>query len=187
MGVVDFFRTKFSKGGIKVALTVPKDFRWDDESIPVTVTLTGHKTESSTVMPMIFVVEDVVESSGSNEDGPSYGSRVRISWQRDGDINLAPGEDITLQVPIRIASAVEDHAGAQASHKETIKDTSVGRFIGAASKLGLSLGSMTDPRDIRDYRISVQARAMGVQNPAKASKKIRQGGAFHMNKPTLGW
>ena len=187
MGVLNFFKTKFSKGGIKVTLTVPKDFRWDDESIPVTVELTGHKSESRTVMPLIFLVEDVVESSKADNDGPSYGSRVRTIWQRDGDTNLAPGQSITLQIPILLAPAAEEHAAVQASQKEAFQDTKVGRFMGAASKLGVGFGSMTDPRDIRDYRISVEARAMGNQNPARASKKIRQGGAFHMNKPRVGF
>ncbi len=186
MGIFDFFKTTFSKGGVKVALTAPKEFEWDDESIPVTVTLTGHKSESRTIMPLIFLVEDVIESTQADDDGPSYGSRVRVSWQREGDINLAPGQSVTLQVPIRLAPGAEEHAAAQAS-KETIQDTTVGRFLDAAGKLGLSFGSMADPRDIRDYRVSVEARAMGTQNPAKASKKIRQGGAFHMNRPKMGF
>lgn len=187
MGIFDFFKTKFSKGGIKVTLTAPKDFRWDDESIPVTVTLTGHKSEPRTIMPLNFMVEDVIESSRADDDSPAYGSRVRISWQREGDTNLNPGQSITLQVPILLAPAAEEHAAGQASQKEAIQDTTVGRFMGAASKVGLSFGSMADPRDIREYRVSVEARAMGNQSPARASKKIRQGGTFHVNKPKLGF
>ncbi len=188
MGFIDFVKATFSKGGIKISMTAPKDFRWGDETIPVTVTLTGHKTEARTIMPLGFVVED--EMAGSQADGdnsPTFGSRVRIHWQREGAIDLAPGQSVTLDVPISLTPAAEEHAATQTAQEEAIQDTTVGRFLGAASKLGVSFGSMTDPRDIRDYRVTVHALARGTKNPAKASRKIRQGGAFRVNRPRVGF
>lgn len=188
MGFIDWVKGLFDKGGIKVKLVVPKDFNWGDATIPVSVTLTGHKSEPRTVGSLGFMVEDVFgdgKSRSSDSNQSEFGQRVRIEWEREGSIDLAPGQTITLDVPIMLNS--QEHEEAMQAVQESIEGTKVGKFLGAASRMGMSFGVMTDPSEIRSFRITVLAFAEGARNAAKHSRQIRQGGAFKIMKPKLSF
>ena len=186
MGIMDWVKGVFDKGGIKVRLSVPKDFRWGDDTIPVAVTLTGHKSEPRMLGSLGFIVEDVLgDGRQDNEAGSqsNFGRRVRIAWEREGVLELAPGQTMTLNVPVRLNT--QEHEEAQQAVRESLEGTAVGGLLGAASKMGASFGAMTDPSQIRSYRITVLARADGAKNAATHSRQIRQGGAFKVMKPKL--
>ncbi len=184
MGFFDFVKATFSKGGIKVRLAVPKQFTWGDASIPVTVTLTGHKSEPRTITALGFTVEDEQaelthekvdhQQHGLDNKQVHYGNRVRVVWEREGSINLAPGETITLEVPVALTPGYEFPA-AQVVLDEQIPDTTMGRVLRAAKRMALSFAQGTDPSQISKYLVTVHARVEGAKNVAAHSRPIRQG------------
>lgn len=182
MGFFDFLKETFSKGGIKVRLAVPKNFVWGDEAIVSTVTLTGHKTEPRTVTSLIFELEDELEEEkhkDQNQSHTQFGTRVRVFWEREGTIELAPGQTVTLEVPFVVAPEQEQEAVATA--EEALEGTKLGRFVGAAGRLGIKFGMVTDPSHIRDYRVTVQAPVDGANKAARHSRPIQQGSGWRMN------
>ncbi len=116
MGLFDAVKKAFDTGGIKVGLDAPKDFRWSDASIPVTVTLTGHKAEPRTVTALEFKLEE------DEDDTPgTTGSRTRVttggggglSYTRTETIELQPSQVVTVevQVPLKPDEAATKEAG----------------------------------------------------------------------------
>lgn len=182
MGFFDFLKSTFSKGGIKVRLAVPKSFNWGDQTINSTVTLTGHKTEPRTVTSLIFELEDELgeeETKIKDDSQTEFGTRVRVMWEREGAIDLAPGQTVTLEVPFVVAPEQEPEMAATA---EQAKDgTRIGRFVGAAGRLGIKFGMVTEPSNIPFYRVTVQAPVDGANNAAQHSRPIRQGSGFYMS------
>lgn len=185
MGFIDWVKGLFDKGGIKVKLAVPKDFTWGDETIPVSVTLTGHKTEPRTVMALGFIVEDERENNASEKTHSSdseYGQRVRIEWEREGVINLAPGQTTTLEVPVMISSQEEEEAWKAVD--DQLQESKIGRMASKAGTFAKKFGMLDDPAKIRRYRITVHALAEGANHAATHSQDIRQGGAFKFGMTT---
>lgn len=75
MAWLDSLRNKFDNGGIGLQLDSPNRFRWADGEIPVTVTVTGHKTEPRTIYGLHFVVsenEPSDDSSSTTNSGSKY-------------------------------------------------------------------------------------------------------------------
>ena len=181
MGLFDFFKDKFSTGGIKVRLAVPKKFIWGDKTIMCTVTLTGHKAEPRTVTSLIFELEDELgQEETQNKDvvHPEFGTRVRVMWEREGTIQLAPGQNVTLEIPFIVA---EEESGATSGAAEQEGGTRLGKFASAAGRLAPKLGLVTDPGRIPLYRVTVQAPEQGANNVARHSRPIRQGTGFSIN------
>ena len=174
MGFMDWVKGVFDKGGIKVRLSVPDEFTWGDESILVTVALTGHKAEPRMIGSLGFVVEDILgDGRESSDDGQSnFGRRVRIEWERAGVLELAPGQTMTINVPVQLNP--HEHEAARQSVRDSMEGTSVGGFLGAVSQMGASFGVMADPGEIPNYRITVLARAAGANNAATHAHRIRQ-------------
>lgn len=166
MGFFDSLKSRFDKGGIRVELVVPKEFEWGDETIPVTVTLTGHESEPRRVELLRFTVEDELESEMADALDASespYGRRVRLAWERDGAIDLAPAQTVAVDVPLplMVQSALENER--------------LGRASDASGLLGLT----TRPGDIGSYRITVETPVDGAARTPSRTRRIRQGGAFH--------
>lgn len=178
MGFMDFLKKTFDKGGIKVKVTLPKDFRWDDGTFPATVILTGHKSEPRTVTSLGFTLDDVSEQQGSSEPGDrstENGQRFRISWGRDGAIDLAPQQIVTLEVPVVLHDESEQ-AATKAAFDAALQSTKVGKKFGLGSVV--SFHPLTNPREIRTFVVTVRAPVDGANRTATASRKIRQSGTI---------
>lgn len=173
MGFFDRVKATFDSGGIKVKLEVPNDFHWGEETIPVKVTLTGHKAEPRRVKELTFLLQDELESDKAEklQSGESrYGRRVKIGWVREGVIELDPGETVTLDVPVVVAQ--------DGSASASVGNEKVDKVIGVASMLGM----VTNPSDIRSYQITVNAPVEGANRTKSHSRSIRQGGLFKVGK-----
>lgn len=179
MGFFDRVKAAFDAGGIKIKLAVPNNFHWGDETIPVSVTLTGHKSEQRRVQELVFQLEDEdeeFEPGDQQNPGHRFGRRVRIDWVREGVIELDPGQSVTLDIPVVVAQ-VEPTGPAE-------ENKTIGRVMGVASLLGVAVA----PKNIRQYRITVHAPVDGAKRTKSSSQIIRQGGGLHISpgRITLG-
>ena len=109
---MNFLEKAFSPGGIVIDLEVPPSFSWDDESLPVNVTLTGGKKEHT-----VAAIELELSPSGS-EDGE--GEREHI---HEESFALAPGQTIQRMIAFRLSNPTmeeKEAAWAKAGHPEFI-------------------------------------------------------------------
>lgn len=162
MGLFDAVKKAFDAGGIKVGLEVPKSFQWSDESIPVTVTLTGHKTEPRTVTAMAFKLEeDDDDDRGTGRPGTriSTGSGGSLSYTRTETIELQPLQVVTVgvSIPLKPDAAVTSEAGW------------VGKVVDAIAMLG------TIRFNSQWYKLSVHTTVEGAAASKGTSKRIRNG------------
>lgn len=103
MGLFDAIKKAFDTGGIKVALDAPKTFAWSDAAIPVTVTLTGHKTEPRTVTALEFQLEEDeknIGEPGNSRIGNSSTHDGRLTYRRTEKIELQPLQVVTVEVQV---------------------------------------------------------------------------------------
>ena len=167
MGFFDSIKKAFDTGGIGVKLDAPKEFRWADGALPVTVTLTGHKTEPRTVASLDFEFDDDVDrdsremrTAGSQRD--RSGSTVKLRWSHPGPIELAPTQvvSIDIRVPLTLEGAGDEPTG----------------WLASALSAVATLGDITTR--IPWYRLSVQVqvKVVGVNASKGASKRIRNSG-----------
>lgn len=163
MGLFDSVRKAFDAGGIKVGLDVPKSFTWSDAAIPVTVTLTGHKTEPRTVTALSFELEedDVDRSPAGTGSRVSTGRGPVLRHREAVTVDLAPGETSTVEVQVALHpdAAVTDAAG----------------WVGKAVEVVAALGTITLSADW--YKLSVHTTVEGAAASKGASRRIRNGNA----------
>lgn len=164
MGFFDSLKKAFDAGGIGVKLAAPKDFRWQDATLPVTVTLTGHKSEPRTVASLDFRFEDDTDSGASGTRGSGSarsrsGSSVDLRWSHAGPIELLPGQIVSID--IRMPLSKDSASGASG-------------VLDAALSAIASLGEIT--MRIPWYTLSVHADVVGANLSKGASKRIRNSG-----------
>lgn len=163
MGLFDSIKKAFDAGGIKVKLDAPKTFEWSDASIPVTVTLTGHKTEPRTVTALAFELEedDVDHSPGGTGTRVSTGRGPTLRYREEVTIELKPLETtkVDVQVPLKPDAAVTDAAG----------------WVGKAVEVVAALSTITLSADW--YKLSVHTTVEGAAASKGTSKRIRNGNA----------
>ncbi|MCK0112610.1 hypothetical protein MWU75_10705 [Ornithinimicrobium sp. F0845] len=109
MGFFDRIKKVFDTGGIKVDLEAPKHFDWNDPTIPVRVTLTGHESEARTVQQLSFTLKDVGDNEGMpgmrDRDEPHRpdGRRFSSRFEHPLGLHLAAGEiravDVAVPLP----------------------------------------------------------------------------------------
>ena len=164
MGLFDSIKKAFDAGGIKVKLDVPKTFTWSDASIPVTVTLTGHKTEPRTVSGLAFELEedDVDRSPAGTGTRVSTGRGPTLRYREEVAIELAPLETVAVdvQVPLQPDAAVTDAAG----------------WAGKAAEVVAALSTITLSADW--YKLSVHTTVDGAAASKGASRRIRNGNSM---------
>lgn len=100
----------FDTGGIGIDLEAPGRFEWDDPTIPVRVTLTGHKTQPRTIQQLGFSLKDdgdnhAVPGMGTNDRARrGDGRRFSASYVHLLALQLDPGEVRTLEVNVPLAT-----------------------------------------------------------------------------------
>ena len=167
MGIFDGIKKAFDSGGIKVKLETPNSFTWSDGSIPVTVTLTGHKTEPRTVTDLRFTLEEVLEESGSGSSGISNRRGASMTFNRSEPIQLQPLQEVSVNVDIPLA------VGGEATG-----------VLGMAGKVLDVLGAIS--ADANDYELSVHTRVEGAKAEKGTSRRIRNGAVGFRTSITLG-
>ncbi len=172
MGLFDAIKKAFDAGGIKVKLEVPKSFQWSDASIPVTVTLTGHKTEPRTVTALDFELEpdDSDQSPGNSGTRISTGQGPSLRYGHPVAITLQPLQEMTVevQVPLKPDAAATEEAG----------------WVGKAVDAIATLGTIT--LKAAWYKLSVHTTVEGAAASKGTSKRIRNGNASFSASITIG-
>ncbi len=163
MGFLQWIKAQFDRGGIGMKLELPRDFKWSDGEIPLTVVLTGHKTEPRVLGGPHFVVADDEETS--DNDQPS-GARVRHVWDREGFVELGAAEQLRLAVLVPLPGETT---------REEIEHQAFGREAsGFMEKVFLAVAGGAPPSIIGRYLVSVEGDVEGANKPKRASKHIRQ-------------
>ena len=162
MGFFDAIKKNFDAGGIKVKIDTPKSFKWSDGSIPVTVTLTGHKTEPRTVTNLRFTLEQ--EHEREEDDKGSFivshrSESAALIVNRNETIELQPLEEVTVQMDIPLAT--DGEAG------------STGAMVGKAMDV-----ISTFSGDAQWYTLAAHTTVEGAKQEKGASRRIRNGGLF---------
>lgn len=110
MGLLDRIKKVFDTGGIRVDLEAPKKFDWGDPTIPVSVTLTGHESESRSIQHLRFSLKDDGDNQAvpgmSTNDRPSRGDGRRFSatYVHLLALELSPGESHTFDIDLPLAT-----------------------------------------------------------------------------------
>lgn len=163
MGFLQWLKDQFDRGDIGMKLEMPRDFRWSDGEIPLTVVLTGHKTEPRILHGLRFVISDDEEST--DNDRPS-GARVRHVWDREGSVELGAAEQRRLAVSVPLPDEAT---------REEIEQQAFGREAsGFMEKAFLAVAGGASPSSISRYLVSVECDVEGANKPKRASKHIRQ-------------
>lgn len=147
MGFLDAIKNAFNSGGIDVHVDTPDHFAWTDGVLPVTVTLTGHKTEPRTVTELRFVMRE----DWANDDMNSTATLTFVHSQR---VELQPLQSVAVELEFPL----EFHATEEA------ESSVMGRLLTAAS---------TMPRNAPRYRLTVSSTIEGLGASKSASKRLR--------------
>lgn len=166
-------------GGIGIKIELPKDFTWDNDSIPVAITLTGHKSEPREVEELRFRFQDDDPDSAPKQPGEtsSYqaGERVDHEWIAPERVSLPAGQThaVTIDMPLPYSSGAPD-----GPIPETDENSSFGKKLLS----NVMKSAMGPPHDIRQYRVTVTARVEGARMGASAQRKIRFGSALQRGR-----
>lgn len=111
MGLFDKVKKAFDTGGIKTELHAPDAFRWQDETLPVSVRLTGHKSEPRTITSTEIRLRDAERDDGSRSAKERERDGIRFEYRET--VVLQPGQTIALDIDFPLtASEVIDQVGA---------------------------------------------------------------------------
>ena len=170
MGFFSGIKKMFDTGGIGLSIDAPKDFDWALESVPVTVTLTGHKDEPRTITSLDFELEDegagngpVGSPSRSTDASARNGSRVRIGWSRAEPILLEPGEVKVIEVAVPLSASTPDRVGDVIDAIDTV----------VAGISAISFGAAW-------YVLSVSAPVEGVKASRSTSTRLKARGEMRV-------
>ncbi|MHA6670368.1 hypothetical protein ACX3O0_16025 [Homoserinimonas sp. A447] len=158
MGFFDGLKKAFDTGGIGLRLELPKAFRWSDGTLPITVTLTGHKEEPRTVTEFEVWLREDDDDSQSRMRGKREGVRMTVH----GPFELAPLEERSVEVPFALTAAagVANVSGGEAP-----------AWLKAVSGAATALTEAT--RDTPWYRLSVEASVEGARAKKMVSRRIK--------------
>jgi hypothetical protein len=158
MGFFDGLKKAFDAGGIGLGLELPQAFHWSDGTLPITVTLSGHKEEPRTVTEFEVWLREDDQDSRSRLRGHREGVRMTVH----GPFELAPLEKRSIEVPFALTAA----AGvASASGEEAPA------WLKVVSGAATALTEAT--RDTPWYRLSVEARVEGAGAKKMVSRRIK--------------
>ncbi|MEJ7837369.1 MAG: hypothetical protein WKF81_01055 [Thermomicrobiales bacterium] len=169
MRFLDKIKKGFDTGGVALDLSAPKQFRWSDETLALSLTLAGHDTEVRTISSIKFRLREATRSS----ENKSARDRERegIRYTRSEPLVLQPGESATIdiQFPLTI-SEIFEQAGALENAPGWLK-TAV-NVVDTGSKLSMSSS---------DYTISATPEIEGANMSKGVSRRIEQVGVgdFH--------
>lgn len=154
MGLFDAIKKTFDSGGLKVKLKAPKTFKFKDGSIPVSVNLTGHKTEPRTVTNLRFTLKAEPKEGSSGVSLRDDSDGVTLSVDRDEPIELAPLQEVTVDFVMPLATG------------------------GDAGKVGTAVGKVMDAMnmlssDSQWYVLSVETSVDGAKATKVTTARIR--------------
>ena len=158
MGFFDGLKKAFDAGGIGLGLEVPEAFRWSDGTLPITVTLVGHKDEPRTVTEFELWLREDDKDSQSRLRGHREGVRMTVH----GPFALAPLEEKPIDVPFALTAApgVANVSGEEAP-----------AWLKAVSSAATALTEAT--RETPWYRLSVEVSVEGAGAKKTVSRRIK--------------
>lgn len=153
-------------GGVGAKLEAPSSFTWNDQNLPMKVTLSGHKSEPRTVLSLAFLFQDVEKNPSSDSESKSFGRNVNYHWEHIADIQLAPGGEQTIEVFMPLPF-------------DSVERTALAEKDPAGGFMNKMLSSMSTgaPTHIRHYVVSVKSEIEGAKTTANAKCKLQYGGA----------
>lgn len=153
MGIFDAIKKVFDSGGLKVRMKAPKTFKFKDRSIPVAVTITGHKTEPRSVTNMRFTFaaepkEGTQLSTRDDQDG------VTLTVDRTEPVELQPLQEVTVDFVMPLATG------------------------GDAGSVGATVGRVMDAMNMFSsnaqwYVLTVEMTVEGAKAKKRVSERIR--------------
>ena len=158
MGFLDGLKKAFDTGGIDLGLAVPKSFRWSDGTVPITVTLGGHKEEPRTVTQLALWLREDDADSQQRRSGHREGVRMIVN----GPFELAPLEEKTIEVPFALTAA----AGVA-----SVSGEEAPAWLKAVSGAASALTEAT--RDTPWYRLSVEVTVEGAGAQKMVARRIK--------------
>lgn len=165
MGFLDKIKKVFDTGGVGLDLSAPKQFRWSDETLALSLTLTGHDSEVRTVSSIEFRLREVTSSSENSSARDR--EREGIRYTHSEPLVLQAGESATIDIQFPLtASEMFEQAGALENAPGWLK-TAV-NVVDAGSKLSTSSS---------DYTISATPEIEGANMSKGVSRRIEQVGA----------
>jgi len=164
MGLFDKVRKAFDTGGIATELDVPDAFRWEDESVPVNVRLTGHESEPRTITSIEFRLRNA-ERDDANQTAKER-ERDGIRFEYREPVVIQPGQTVALDIDFPLTtSEIIDRVGATGQVP--------GWLATAAKVVDTAQGLSTDSSH---YVISATPKVEGAKMDRGVSKRIRQVG-----------
>lgn len=164
MGFLDKIKKAFDTGGIKTELHTPDAFRWRDETLPVSVRLTGHESEPRTVTSIEFRLRDADREDTNQSARERERDGIRFEYRES--VVLHPGESVTLDIDSPLTtSGIIDQVGATGQVP--------GWFATAAKVVDTAQSLSTDSSH---YVISATPKVEGAKMDRGVNRRIRQMG-----------
>lgn len=164
MGFFDKIKKAFDAGGIKTELRAPDQFRWQDDTLPVSVMLTGHESEPRTITSIEFRLREA-DRDDSNRSARNR-EREGIRFEYREAVVLQPGESVTLSIDFPLtASEVLDRVGVAEE---------VPGWLSTAAEVVDTVQSLT--LDSSRYVISATPKVEGAKMDRGVSRRIAQVG-----------
>ncbi|HSL59263.1 MAG TPA: hypothetical protein VK866_15560 [Acidimicrobiales bacterium] len=167
MGLWDKIKKVFDTGGVKLRFETPGVFRWQDDALPVVVTLANTTEEPRTVRRLKFEIsESDREAPGSKADakeGSSDDLRTVLTYEHECAIAIEPGAETTVEVAVPLSTG----GAVQALDGE-------GAVPGWLAKVGDAMSSArAHATGRRWYRLTVSRVVEGFDTSSGTTKDIR--------------
>lgn len=157
-------RTVGLAGGVSVGLAAPKVFDWPDQVIPVTVTVTGHKSEPRTITELEFVLSEN-EVNSSSDDSSSSSQQFIYRWPHKQLIELSAGQTLSFDINVVLPKPMSK---ADLGITEGMEGKG---FVERMMEKGV-MAAATLPESIHRYKLSVEAKVEGTKMPVRDSQNI---------------
>lgn len=154
MGIFDAIKNAFDSGGLKVRMKAPKTFKFKDGSIPVSVSLTGHKTEPRTITNMRFTFK-AEPKEGTPLSARDDDQGFTLTVDRDEPIELQALQQLTVDFVMPLATG------------------------GDAGKVGATVGKVMDAvnmfsGEVQWYVIAMEMTVDGAKAKKRVSERIKK-------------
>lgn len=162
MGLLDRVKKAFDTGGITTELHTPDAFRWQDGTLPVSVTLTGHETEPRTITSIEIRLRDAERDDDNHSAREREREGIRFTYEET--VVLQPGQSATIQVDFPLTtSQIIDGVGATGQ---------VPGWLATAAKVVDTVQSLDT--ESSHYVITATPKVEGAKLKRGVSRRIRQ-------------
>lgn len=164
MGLFDKIKKAFDAGGITTELHTPDAFRWQDETLPVSVRLTGHESEPRTVTSIEIRLRDADRDDTNRSAREREKDGIRFEYRET--VVLQPGESATIDIDFPLTtSGIIEQVGA-IGH--------VPGWLATAAKVVDTAQNLST--DSSHYVISATPKIEGAKIDRGVTRRIRQVG-----------